>query len=415
MRRFCKRRKGVSTMIGGIIILTLFLSALSVMVFISQQYDTYQSTVETMNRKDIDAFSENLSPVFPGLLNDTAATSSYCIPNCYSYDLLISNEAAIGTQVSRIYVNSTDPRPYVSGQQGPSIGCTNLCTFDSADVPQPFHFLASSAFVNPSEYQHRVIFYTNSTYTLPYASGIYGLNSIALVTARGRMFSFQWPMPPTGVGTTSYLATHILQVAYQGSGNPGFASSNEPGAVAKGSGGSSAGGYYCHGESNVTSVPAGSYGTLWFVNPWVSLTIFNDAFPYTSSNHTSFFVSVSVTNNQQNAITLTSGNMWLQLTVPDTNHGPTPGLLRVLVMGGPLVGTYYDGAWTPAGSATTVASATSVLLIYRINIWSWAGSGWTNPSGVTYSGMATVTNSEEGSAYFEGTTLLDGLYVRTSC
>ena len=246
MRRFWTRRKGVSTMIGGIIILTLFLSALSVMVFISQQYDTYQSTVETMNRKDIDAFSENLAPVYPGLLNDTAATSSYCNPYCYRYDLLVSNEAAIGTQITRIYINSTDPRPYVQGQQGQPVGCTNLCTFDSADVPQPFHFLATSGFVNPSEYQHEVIFYTNSTYTLPYSSGIYGLNSIALVTARGRMFSFQWPIPPTGAATVSYLATHLMQIAYQGSGNPGFASSNEPGAVGKGSGGSSAGGYYCH-------------------------------------------------------------------------------------------------------------------------------------------------------------------------
>jgi hypothetical protein len=401
-------------MIGGIIILTLFLSALSVMVFISQQYDTYQSTVETMNRKDIDAFSENLVPVYPGLELEGTSSSTTCAA-CYIYNLTVSNYAAIGTQIARIYINSTDRRPYYPGESGTGVGCTNLCTFNSADVPQPFHFQADTSFVNPSEYKHTVIFYTNSTYTLPTLSGTYGLNSIALVTARGRMFSFEWPIPPTGVGTMSYLTTHIMQVAYQGSGNPGFASSNEPGAVAKGSGGSSTGGYYCHGESDVTEVPAGSYGTLWFVNPWVTLTIFNDAFPYTSSNHTSFFVSVSVTNNQQDAITVTGGNMWLQLTVPDTNHGPTPGLLRVLVMGGPLVGTYYNGAWTPAGSATTIASATSVFLIYKINIWSWAGSGWTNPSGVTYSGMATITNIEEGSAYFEGTTLLDGLYARSSC
>jgi len=409
-------------MIGGIIILTLFLSALSVMVFISQQYDTYQSTVETMNRKDIDAFSENLASVYPGLVNDTVATSSYCIPFCYRYDLLISNEAATGTEIARIYINSTDPRPYVAGEQGPSIGCTNLCTFDPTDVPKPFdpntshgYFLATSAFVNPSEYRHEVIFYTNNTYTLPYSSGTYGLNSIALVTIRGRMFSFQWPIPPTGIGTVSYLATHIMQVAYQGSGNPGFASSNEPGAVAKGSGGSSTGGYYCHGESNVTRIPAGSYGTLWFVNPWVTATIFSDAFPSSPGNHTAFFVGVSVTNNQQNAITLTDGNMWLQLTVPDTSHGPTPGLLRVLVMGGPLIGTYYNGMFTAAGSATTVASATSVLLIYRINIWSWAGSALANPTGVAFSGMATVTNRDESSSYFEGTTPLDGLYVRPSC
>jgi hypothetical protein len=122
-----------------------------------------------------------------------------------------------------------------------------------------------------------------------------------------------------------------------------------------------------------------------------------------------------VTNDKRTDITVTGGNIWLQLTVPDTSHGPTPGLMRMLVMGGPLIGTYYNGAWIPAGATTTIASATSVLLVYRINIWWWAGSGVPNPSDVAYSGMATITNTEEGSAYFEGTTPLDGLYVRPSC
>ena len=423
MRKLWTKRKGVSTMIGGIIILTLFLSALSVMVFISQQYDTYQSTVEAMNRKDTDAFSENLVPVYPGLYynsnkTETQGACSTGLPYCHVYSLYVSNGAAIGTQITRIYVNSTDSRPYIPRTQGQGVGCGNLCAFDASVTPQPFHFLASSAFVNPSEYKHEVIFYTNDTYTLPNVQGSYGLNSIAVITARGRMFSFQWPIPPNGVATVSYLSTDVMQIAYQGSGNPGFGSSNEPAAIGQGSGGSSSGGFYCHSEQNVTKVATGSsYGTLWFVNPWVTSTIFNDAFPSSGTNHTSFYVSVLVTNNQQGSITITRGNIWLQLVV--LAPGVQPGLARVLVLGGTMVGTYYNGVFTPAGSSTTVDGTYSVILIYKVNLWSWAGTAVANPSSVVFSGMVTMTNDQEGSGvnngYFSGTSTIDGLYVRPSC
>ena len=193
MRKLLTNRKAVSSMIGGIIILTLFLSALSMMVFISQQFDAYQSTVETMNQKDVDAFSENLQVVYPGLIgpNETAnaptlevdgiMTAARCNVNtpCNMYSLLISNEAAIGTEISRIYINSSYS------------GCTSLCTFDPAPVPTPCTlstlgnqctFLESSEFINPSEFKHEVIFYlsTDLNFTLPTA---YGLNSISIVTS----------------------------------------------------------------------------------------------------------------------------------------------------------------------------------------------------------------------------------------
>ena len=60
-----RRRSAVSTMIGGIIVLTLFLTALGAMVLVSQQYDTYQQTVNFMSQKDIDRFSENLQVPYP--------------------------------------------------------------------------------------------------------------------------------------------------------------------------------------------------------------------------------------------------------------------------------------------------------------------------------------------------------------
>jgi hypothetical protein len=393
-------------MIGGIIILTLFLSALSVMVFISQQYDKYQSTVETMNRKDIDAFSENLVAVFPGLTGGNLTSGGLCPSGCVQYTLLVSNHAAIGTQIARIYINST------------GAGCTNLCILDSASVEQPFHFLASSAFVNPSEYSHQLILYLNttSTFTLPTA---YGSNTVALVTARGRAFSFQFPFPPNGINAMSYLTTGTMKIAYQPSQvTGGYASSNEPAAIAAGSGGTAVAGY-CHNEpaGQASKITGTTYGTLWFVNPWVTKTIFYDALPSgIIGNHTNLYVIANLTNNQASQITITGGNIWLELiTVP-----PTPPTL--LVMGGPLIGTYYPassggGSFYAAGSSPQVNSGQNVLLIYRITSYNWGGGTYLTgtPSDMTFAGMATMTNKLENGGYIGGTTTLDGLYVRPSC
>jgi len=403
MRKLWTRRKGVSTMIGGIIILTLFLSALSVMVFISQQYDKYQSTVETMNRKDIDAFSENLVAVYPGLSGGNLTRGGFCPAGCVQYTLMVSNHAAIGTEIARIYINST------------GAGCTNLCILDPASVEQPFHFLASSAFVNPSEYSHQLVLYLNttSTFTLPTA---YGSNTVALVTARGRAFSFQFPFPPNGVNSMSYLTTDTMKIAYQPSQvSGGYDSKNEPAAIAAGSGGTAVGGY-CHNElgqaSKITGTP---YGTLWFVNPWVTKTIFYDALPSgVIGNHTNIYVIANLTNNQASQITITGGNIWLELL---TTPPPTPPTL--LVMEGSLIGTYYPassggGSFYAAGSSPTVNSGQNVLLIYRITSYNWAATSIGN-SDMTFAGMATMTNKLENGGYIGGTTTLDGLYVRPSC
>ena len=157
MRKLLTNRKAVSSMIGGIIILTLFLSALSMMVFISQQYDTYQSTVESMNQKDIGAFSENLAvgkDAYPGLeFLGNQTTIDQTTVNIISYGLFVSNYAAIGTQIARIYINST-------------VGlCVNLCIFNpSSEVPQPCNqtlvntqcdFLASTALCESLRIQSR--------------------------------------------------------------------------------------------------------------------------------------------------------------------------------------------------------------------------------------------------------------------
>ena len=60
MRKLWIRRKAVSTMIGGVIVLGLFLTALIAVVFVSQQYDQYQTQANRMSQFDNQRLSEYL-------------------------------------------------------------------------------------------------------------------------------------------------------------------------------------------------------------------------------------------------------------------------------------------------------------------------------------------------------------------
>jgi len=417
MRRLLMSRRAVSSMIGGIIILTLFLSALSVMVFISQQYDSYQRTVETMNQRDVDAYSENLVVIYPGLVGPNVTTNDpsgggSCNRNtpCNMYSILISNDAAIGTQISRIYINSS------------SSGCVNLCTFDPAPVPTPLTFLESSAFVNPSEFKHEVIFYltTDLTFTLPTA---YGLNSISIVTTRGRVFSTQYPFPPTGVSTISYMVAGTMKIAYQPSLVGGYNSANE------GTGDSAHG--YCHENPTRVSGSGVPGGTLYFVNPWITQAIFDGyggsavgaAFPYNNNkNYTIMYVAVyAVYPNATQTITITGGSIWMEATMPGATQ---LGDGRLLYLGGSLIGLYYPWSGGPSAPSGVFYSAGSsplmqgypVLLIYRITSYSWGNPQLTQSfSDLTFTGMASVTNKREDGSYVGASMPLDGLYIRGSC
>jgi hypothetical protein len=359
-----------------------------------------------MNQKDINAFSENLVAIYPGISGGVNTTTGLNCPVPSGCSLLISNEAGIGTQIARIYINSTYPNASISG-------CANLCIFDEASIPTPLHFIESSAFVNPSEYSHQVILYTNSTLALPIGSP--GLNLITLVTARGRMFSFQYPFP-TG-GTTSYLTTDIMKIAYSKLATGGYSSSNEP--AAGGSGGTG----YCHPntESATKIVAPNPFGTLWFVEPWISSTIFNNALPVNFGvgntpagyNETMLYVYVNVTNSQNQPIVITGGSILLQVTY-FTTVGSSQPAPQILVMGGPLIGAYYNSAWSTSPS---VSPSSTVTLIYKINSWSWVvlnPTGAWNPVGLTFSGIASMTNMNKA-AYFGGSTVIDGLYVAGGC
>jgi hypothetical protein len=195
LRKLWFRRRGVSTMIGGIIVLSLFLTALVAMILLNQEYDSYQGTVSTMKQADLNTFSESLRAVPPGLVkgNSTVGCNE---GNCTAYTLMIASlvtnaSANPGVQIARIYVNST----YAPG-------CVDPCILNPSTSPAPYTFEASQRYVNPGEPRHSITLWFPDNITLPSSvSGepAYGANTVTITTTRGRQFSFDWPLPPPGL------------------------------------------------------------------------------------------------------------------------------------------------------------------------------------------------------------------------
>jgi len=210
MRKLWFRRRAVSTMIGGIIVLAIFLVALVAMVVVSQQYDSYQLTVNRMQQRDIDRFSENLEGTFPGIstAKENPVTSANCPGGqCKNYTMFISN-LGIGARIARIYINSTDG------------ACVNTCIFDPSDSATaiPYMFKASNNYLNSGEFFHTVAFWVPGDTFLPIEQDNPGTNTVWIVTTRGRVFSFLAPFPATqqnpSVGAAGGTGLYIGPLVY---------------------------------------------------------------------------------------------------------------------------------------------------------------------------------------------------------
>ena len=194
VRRVRYGRRAVSTIIAGMIVLILLITAMSTMVFISQQYDGYQSILNTMSQEDMKRFSESIVP--GGFSNQSVPCGSV---SCNQYTITLSNNGPVEVQIARIYVNST------------SI-CTKLCVFDPSNVTAPFTFQRSAGFIDTGESSHSVAFWLPSNMRLP---GGINANTISLVTSRGRVFSFQWQVAEgLAVPSELRLDTGPLRIIY---------------------------------------------------------------------------------------------------------------------------------------------------------------------------------------------------------
>ena len=450
------RRRAVGTIIGGLIILTLILTALGTMVFVSQQYDQYQQTVNKMDQYQDQGQSENLVANYPGL----TIVSSISCGGCIVYNMSLSNLGGVGVQIARIYITSTV-----------SPGCTTLCILspsNSAPTSTSSAFQQSEQFLNAGEVNHAVLLYLPSTIiSLP--SSAASQNTIQIVTSRGNVFSFQWPIQiQIGGQSQSAFSAGIVKIAYQQEATSpappagvcdtqwGCDSMNEPGPYAGGSGGKTPGnGTQCHSEppSNPPYPPGASYaekvgstlnpvtawsqtlgkvapvgdsGVLWFVNPWVTNLIFvsaaNGQFANNVwSNHTTLYLSVNITNTGTNNYTVAGGS--LDLTWYGSNH-----------IDGSLIGIYYNASKTtgplfyPIGSPQKIVPTKSFQAIFRVTLLSLNCSGsactsgtggngdsWPPATGVMFWGSASLTDSTEDASFVGGVSLSSGLWIAPSC
>jgi len=404
------RRRAVATIIGGLIILSLILTALGTMVFVSEQYDQYQQTVDKMTQRQGQGQSENLIANYPGL----TVVSSVSCGGCIVYNMSLSNLGGVGVQIVRIYITSTV-----------SPGCTTSCILNpSSSTPTSTSsaFQQSKQFLNAGEVNHAVLLYLPSTIvSLPTGTK---QNTILIVTSRGNVFSFQWPFPiQVGGQSQAAFSAGIVRVAYTGA-SPGYDSKNEPGL---GGSGTSATGY-CHSEPSQSYPAAAGYaeelnmGTsgygdksgnnyyLWFVNPWVTQTIVGTAANGPTGNTTTLYLAVNITNTGVIPITVAGGS--LDLTWYGSNH-----------IDGSLIGIYYGaapGTFYPIGSAQTVAVGNSFLAIFRVTTFELdTGSGGTwpppNEASVTFWGGASLTDSTKDTTFVGGVSLSSGLWIPYSC
>jgi hypothetical protein len=416
------RRRAVATIIGGLIILSLILTALGTMVFVSQQYNQYQQVASKMAQYENQAQSENLVANYPGLTANLAWSGC---GGCNMYNMSLSNVGGVGVQIVRIYITST-VSPGCTISPTVSLGCI-LNPSSSTPTSTSSAFQQSKQFLNAGEVNHAVLLYlpctsSSNCYSLP--SGAANENTILIVTSRGNVFSFQWPFPiQVGGQSQAAFSAGIVKVAYQGT-SPGYDSKNEPGPVAGGSGGKVGTGY-CHSES-VQSYPAGAgyaeeltginyasvgdSGVLWLVNPWVTQTIAGTAANGPSTNTTTLYLTVNITNTGVIPFTVAGGS--IDLTWYGSNH-----------IDGSLIGVYYGaapGAFYAIGSTQTIAVGKSFIAIFRVTTFeldNGGGGTWppANDGSVTFWGGASLTDATEDKSFVGGVSLSSGLWIPYSC
>jgi hypothetical protein len=400
MRKLWFRRKAVSSMIGGIIILSIFLTSLGAMVVVSQQYSIYQNTVNLMSQNDIDRYSERLIPVDPGLIYSLSNPVSGCGGTCNLYYMLLSNDGGVGVQVARIYVNST-------GQEG----CTpasGLCVLNPSTTSSPtaYTFSASDMFLNTGESNHTLRLWFPST--IGHLPPNTGANMIWIVTTRGRIFTLQWPLLPNPLakpGTIPDLLTGVTKIAYTGT----YSSQNE---------GSGSG--YCHTETKETTTnPYGSsFGNLYFVNPWITETIMQDA---TKSNTTQVWISALLNNTTHKTLTVNNGAIILEVADAASDA-------KQYFVGASYLGGVYPISSVKNQTQTTITVPNNpdaqFIVIFKVTFWEHdlqtnPGIGNAAGNGDIFQGTGSANNAlgtnAEDSTYTSIFFFLEGFYLKVQC
>jgi len=418
MRKLWIRRKAVSTMIGGVIVLSLFLTALVSMVFVSQQYDQYQTQASRMSQFDVQGFSEYLVADPPGLTLVTSSTvpgwGSGCGTTYNCYNMTVDNLGGVGVQIVRIYINSTES------------GCTSLCALNPTLTITSYAFNQANSFLNPGEVNHVLVLALPADVALPNPPNAFPMNTIFVATIRGNVFSFQWPMEPQATPSGAAFSSGLLKVAYQRippASSGYYDSSKEPGLGGTGTLGQG----YCHQEPLSDSTPGPGYpsnyaeiltvsgvtgGKLYFVNPWVTETILQSTVNSGTTAETQMYIYTVVKNILNTTMTVTNGTidlMWFS-----TNH-----------LDGVLYGLYYQTHDDPQAKFYPVTSPLPGIekgaifyAIFKMNQMQLdypPSHSSSYPKSVMFWGGASLSTTSKDESYFSGTVLVSGFWVRASC
>ena len=410
-----RRRRAVSTLIGGMIVLVLLLTALGTMVFVSQQYDQYQQIVNKMAQYHNQQQSEELVANSPGLTVLTPGTQNCPASGYNCYSMTVSNVGAVGVQITTIYINSTTGSGCIIPNPQP-------CILNPSSATNPYSFQQSARYLNPGETKHIVILYLPSTVTLPNPTPGFPRNTVFIITSRGNVFPFQWPFQPLiGGQSLSAFSFGVMKIAYQCTTySSGVCSSGGYDSIHdyQGASGQTTG-TYCHGEalqnypaaSNYAeqlSVPSANSGVLTFVNPWIIQKIFDASDTLGDYTQTTWlYIYADVVNTGNTAYTISSGS--IDLTWSGSDH-----------LDASLLGTYYNGHfYATASTPPSIAPGTSYYVIFKMTTITLGVSGGTwppaNQQSAMFWGSASLTDNAEDQSYFAGTILLSGLWVRASC
>ena len=387
-------------MIGSLIVLSLLLTALGMVVFVSQQFFQYQTTVNSMSQyRSQQQGLEKLVINSPGMIANVPWSGC---TSCNMYNMSLSNLGPVGIQVVRIYINSTG-----SAGSGCSSPNPQPCVLNPASAISNYAFNQAQAFIIPGELNHPLLLYLPNTVTLPNPTPAFPESTVALVTGRGNVFTFQWPFQPQTFGQSqSAFSSGNIKVAYQGT----YDSKNEPGPVASGSGGTTGTGY-CHQETaepypapsgysekltGMSGAGVGDSGVLWFLNPWITQGVMNSA---NNEGPTAVYIYVNVINAGNTAYNVAAAT--IDLTWAGSNH-----------LDGWLLGVYYNGQFF--ATSPNIPPGASYYAIFKLTVFSIG-----NPPGATQSvmlwGGASFTDQTENQSFFSGTILLSGLWIRPSC
>ena len=406
-----RRRRGVSTIVGGLIVLSLILTALGTMIAVSQQYDQYQQAVNKIGQYENQQISENLVANSPGLTLVTSAPSSgwgsSCVTTTYTcYNMSLSNMGGVGVQIVTIYINSTGPVGSGCSYSTSPYHPQPCILYPSGTIGQ-YTFNQASQFLNPGEVNHSVVLALPWALPDPYPA--VPQNTVIIATSRGNIFSFQWPIPLQVYGQSqSAFSSGIMKIAYTGT----YDSANEPGLGGTGT----ASGGYCHTETSqpypagvgyaekLTGITGyGDSGVLWFVNPWLTYGPTGNSHSILTSinsGSTTLYIYVIVINTGQASYTPTAGS--IDLAWYSADH-----------LNGNIIGIYYKGTFYKTSSSTAIAPGSYFYAIYQI-----ATHYTNNPpsSSVMFWGDASITDgsgsNSEDQSYFSGTVLLSGLWIR---